>query len=82
MVRWSSSTPAAAARQFTFGQGPHVDERFSVEVGAVRYTERFGLAGAVAPEVLGEALAAISARPVPPSTAARRRMRWWRWAAR
>jgi len=47
--------------QFTFGQGPHVDERFSVPVGAVLYTERFGLAGAVGPEVLGDALAAISA---------------------
>jgi exopolyphosphatase / guanosine-5'-triphosphate,3'-diphosphate pyrophosphatase len=47
--------------QFTFGQGDHVDEHFSVNVGAVRYTERFGLAGAVSPEVLGDALAAISA---------------------
>jgi exopolyphosphatase/guanosine-5'-triphosphate,3'-diphosphate pyrophosphatase len=47
--------------QFTFGQAARVDERFSVEVGAVRYTERFGLAGAVAPDVLREALAAISA---------------------
>jgi exopolyphosphatase/guanosine-5'-triphosphate,3'-diphosphate pyrophosphatase len=47
--------------QFTFGRGPHVEERFSVEVGAVRYTERFGLAGAVDPGVLADALAAISA---------------------
>lgn len=47
--------------QFTFGQGEHVDEHFSVNVGAVRYTERFGLDGVVAPEVLGDALAAISA---------------------
>jgi exopolyphosphatase/guanosine-5'-triphosphate,3'-diphosphate pyrophosphatase len=47
--------------QFTFGQGPRVEERFSVNVGAVRYTERFGLAGAVSPEVLGDALAAIAA---------------------
>jgi exopolyphosphatase/guanosine-5'-triphosphate,3'-diphosphate pyrophosphatase len=47
--------------QFTFGHGPHVDEHFSVQVGAVRYTERFGLAGAVAPEVLGDVVAAISA---------------------
>jgi exopolyphosphatase/guanosine-5'-triphosphate,3'-diphosphate pyrophosphatase len=46
--------------QFTFGQGSRVDERFSVEVGAVRYTERFGLADAVSSEVLGEALAAIA----------------------
>jgi exopolyphosphatase/guanosine-5'-triphosphate,3'-diphosphate pyrophosphatase len=46
--------------QFTFGKGPSVAERFSVDVGAVRYTERFGLAGVVTPEVLREALAAIS----------------------
>ncbi len=47
--------------QFTFGRGTEVDERFSVDVGAVRYTERFGLAGAVTPEVLREAHAAIAA---------------------
>ena len=47
--------------QFTFGSGEGVDERFSVDVGAVRYTERFGLDGVVAPDVLAEALAAISA---------------------
>ena len=47
--------------QFTFGKGPQVKDRFSVNVGAVRYTERFGLAGAVAPEVLGDALAAVAA---------------------
>jgi exopolyphosphatase/guanosine-5'-triphosphate,3'-diphosphate pyrophosphatase len=46
--------------QFTFGNAARVDERFSVEVGAVRYTERFGLAGAVTREVLAEALAAIA----------------------
>src|SRR5262245_57918904 len=33
--------------QFTFGHGDHVDERFSVNVGAVRFTERFGLDGVV-----------------------------------
>jgi len=47
--------------QFTFGWGTRVDERFSVDVGAARYTERFGLAGAVAPDVLRGALAAIAA---------------------
>ena len=47
--------------QFTFGQGARVDERFSVNVGAVRYTERFGLDRAVTPEVLRDALAAIGA---------------------
>jgi exopolyphosphatase/guanosine-5'-triphosphate,3'-diphosphate pyrophosphatase len=46
--------------QFTFGNGPRVDERFSVDVGAVRYTERFGLAGAVTREVLADALASIA----------------------
>ncbi len=58
--------------QFTFGHGTRVDERFSVDVGAARYTERFGLDRAVSPEVVGEALAAIAAdlvriggRPVP-----------------
>jgi exopolyphosphatase/guanosine-5'-triphosphate,3'-diphosphate pyrophosphatase len=47
--------------QFTFGRGRRVEERFSVNVGAVPYTERFGLAGAVTPEVLSQALAAIAA---------------------
>ena len=47
--------------QFTFGRGPQVEERFSVNVGAVRYTERFGLAGAVDPGALDDALAAIAA---------------------
>jgi len=58
--------------QFTFGHDASVDERFSVDVGAVRYTERYRLDRAVSPEVLREAMAAISAdlsriegRPVP-----------------
>ncbi len=58
--------------QFTFGRGDAVEERFSVDVGAVRYTERFRLDEAVSPSVLRDALAAISAdlsrldgRPVP-----------------
>lgn len=47
--------------QFTFGEGPKVLTRFSVDVGAVRCTERFGLDRAVVtPDVLQEALAAIS----------------------
>jgi exopolyphosphatase/guanosine-5'-triphosphate,3'-diphosphate pyrophosphatase len=33
--------------QFTFGVGYDVEERFSVDVGAVSYTERFGLADPV-----------------------------------
>ncbi len=58
--------------QFTFGHDSVVDERFSVDVGAVRYTERYKLDGAVSPATLREAMAAISAdlsriegRPVP-----------------
>ena len=47
--------------QFTFGRGGHVDEQFSVPVGAVKYTERFGLANVVTPTVLAEARAAIAA---------------------
>jgi len=47
--------------QFTFGQGRQVQERFSVNVGAVGYTERYGLAGAVGPEVVDDAVAAIAA---------------------
>jgi exopolyphosphatase / guanosine-5'-triphosphate,3'-diphosphate pyrophosphatase len=47
--------------QFTFGRGEEVDERFSVNVGAVRFTERFGLAGAVSEDVLASALEAIGA---------------------
>jgi exopolyphosphatase/guanosine-5'-triphosphate,3'-diphosphate pyrophosphatase len=46
--------------QFTFGQGEEVTERFSVPVGAVRYTEAFGLDQAVEKEVLAAALEAIA----------------------
>ena len=47
--------------QFSFGHESGVDERFSVDVGAVRYTDRYRLDAAVSSEVLREALAAISA---------------------
>lgn len=47
--------------QFTFGRGAHVDDRFSVNVGAVGYTERFGLAGVVASDVLAAFGSTISA---------------------
>ncbi len=47
--------------QFTFSHGPTVDERFSVNVGAVRFTERFGLANAVSADVVADAMAAIAA---------------------
>jgi exopolyphosphatase/guanosine-5'-triphosphate,3'-diphosphate pyrophosphatase len=46
--------------QFTFGDGEEVLERFSVPVGAVRYTEAFGLDGAVEPDVLSAAQEAIA----------------------
>jgi exopolyphosphatase/guanosine-5'-triphosphate,3'-diphosphate pyrophosphatase len=45
--------------QFTFGHGGRVDERFSVDVGATRFTERFGLDRAVGREVVEVARAAI-----------------------
>ena len=47
--------------QLTFGRDHHVDERFSVNVGAVRYTERFGLAAPVTQADLHRAFAAIAA---------------------
>jgi exopolyphosphatase/guanosine-5'-triphosphate,3'-diphosphate pyrophosphatase len=63
--------------QFTFGHGEHVDERFSVDVGAVRFTERHGLDGAVSEQQLGAAKDAIAAalarldgRPAPAAVVA------------
>ncbi len=47
--------------QFTFGHGNQIDRQFSVNVGAVRYTERFGLDQAVSPDVLQQAQGAIAA---------------------
>ena len=47
--------------QFTFGHGEHVDERFSLNVGAARFTEQFGLDGVVSEDELAMALDAISA---------------------
>jgi exopolyphosphatase/guanosine-5'-triphosphate,3'-diphosphate pyrophosphatase len=46
--------------QFTFGRAGAIDEQFSVNLGAVRLTERFGLAGAVTTETLHAALDAIA----------------------
>jgi exopolyphosphatase / guanosine-5'-triphosphate,3'-diphosphate pyrophosphatase len=58
--------------QFTFGEGDRVDEQFSVNVGAARFTERFGLDEAVDEDVVARAVEAIAAdlarlegRPVP-----------------
>jgi exopolyphosphatase/guanosine-5'-triphosphate,3'-diphosphate pyrophosphatase len=47
--------------QFTFGRGREVERQFSVNVGAARFTERFGLGGAVSEEALQQALDAIGA---------------------
>ena len=47
--------------QFTFGSVGRIDEQFSLDVGAVRFTERFGLAGAVPRATVDAALAAIAA---------------------
>jgi len=46
--------------QFTFGSGSAVKERFSLNVGAVRYTEHYSLGGVVSPDQLRAALAAIA----------------------
>jgi exopolyphosphatase/guanosine-5'-triphosphate,3'-diphosphate pyrophosphatase len=46
--------------QFTFGHDAVIDERFSVDVGAVRYAERYRLDRVVSDETLREALAAIA----------------------
>jgi exopolyphosphatase/guanosine-5'-triphosphate,3'-diphosphate pyrophosphatase len=46
--------------QFTFGHDAVIDERFSVDVGAVRYTERYRLDRTVSDDMLREALAAIA----------------------
>jgi len=63
--------------QFTFGNDASVDERFSVDVGAVRYTERYGLDGVVSKDVLREAMQTIATdlsrldgRPAPDALAA------------
>jgi exopolyphosphatase/guanosine-5'-triphosphate,3'-diphosphate pyrophosphatase len=47
--------------QFTFGHGTRVDEHVSVDVGAVRLTERFRLDAAVEEEALRAALDAVAA---------------------
>jgi exopolyphosphatase/guanosine-5'-triphosphate,3'-diphosphate pyrophosphatase len=47
--------------QFTFGRGAAVAEQFSLNVGAVRFTEDYGLAGVVPPTDLQRAMDAIAA---------------------
>jgi len=51
--------------QFTFAHDEVVDERFSLPVGAVRFTEAFGLSGVVTDEGLSGALDAIAADLTP-----------------
>ena len=46
--------------QFTFGRGSAVEERYSLNVGAVRYTEKYGLTGVVSPGQLQAAHDAIA----------------------
>ena len=48
------------ARSSRSAHGDRIDERFSVEVGAVRFTERFGLDDAVDEDRLAAALEAIA----------------------
>jgi len=45
--------------QFTFGAPGRIEEQFSVNVGAARFTEQFGLDRAVSPEIVADAKAAI-----------------------
>jgi exopolyphosphatase / guanosine-5'-triphosphate,3'-diphosphate pyrophosphatase len=47
--------------EFTFGHDGQVDERFSLNVGAAAFTERFGLDRAVEPDALREAQESIAA---------------------
>jgi exopolyphosphatase / guanosine-5'-triphosphate,3'-diphosphate pyrophosphatase len=51
--------------QFTFGRAERVEERFSLDVGAARFTERFGLDAAVSDDELGAAREAIAADLAP-----------------
>jgi exopolyphosphatase / guanosine-5'-triphosphate,3'-diphosphate pyrophosphatase len=47
--------------QFTFGEDGRIDEQWSVNVGAARFTEQFGLDGAVSEETVRAAQSAIAA---------------------
>ena len=46
--------------QFTFGRADRIEERFSVNVGAVRSADRYGLTGPVAESTLAAALDGIA----------------------
>jgi len=56
--------------QFTFGHGATVREQFSLNVGAVRFTEQYGLAGEVTLADLQRAMDAIAAELARLDTAA------------
>jgi exopolyphosphatase/guanosine-5'-triphosphate,3'-diphosphate pyrophosphatase len=47
--------------EFVFGKGTSVQDRFSLNVGALRFTETYGLGDIVTPERLQEAIHAIGA---------------------
>ena len=51
--------------EFTFGRGSEVEEHFSLAVGAVGYTERFGLANSVDPGGAGRGRGGDRRRPGP-----------------
>ena len=67
--------------QFTFGHGADVDERFSVNVGAVRFTEQFGLAKAVSARRRRRRPGGHRCRARPPRRATTAGRRSWPWAA-
>jgi exopolyphosphatase / guanosine-5'-triphosphate,3'-diphosphate pyrophosphatase len=46
--------------QFTFGSGSAIEDQFSLDIGAVRITERYGLGGPVERSVVDAALAAVA----------------------
>jgi len=46
--------------EFTFGRAGRVEERFSVDVGAAQYTERFGLDGVVSHDGVSQARQALA----------------------
>ena len=49
--------------EFTFGRAGRVEERFSLDVGAARYTERFGLDGVVPDDTLADGTRGDRGRP-------------------
>ncbi len=67
--------------QFTFGRGDRVDRQFSVNVGAVRYTEKYGLDHAVSTDVLRDALRTIDADLAALDGALAPTL-WWAWGVR